>query len=147
MRVIAVLLMLSMVGCSFHMPRIGIPRVHRITIQQGNVITQTMIDKLKPGMTRSQVTFIMGGTVLKNSFDPDRWDYVYSVQIPNVGVTKRTATLYFYGDLLAFFTGDYAPTSFWNPAAPSAEGSEDSTEPNDLPYGEPDAEPAAVEHS
>lgn len=143
MRLIAVLLMLSLVGCSFHMPRIGIPRVHRITIQQGNVITQTMIDKLKPGMTRSQVTFIMGETVLRNSFNPDRWDYIYSVQVPNVGVTKRSATLYFYGDLLAYFTGDYAPTSFWNPAAPSAEGNEDSTEPD----GGPDAEPAAVEHS
>lgn len=143
MRVIASLLVLSLVGCSFHMPRISIPRVHRITIQQGNVITQTMIDKLKPGMTRSQVTFIMGETVLRNSFNPDRWDYIYSVQVPNVGVTKRSATLYFDGDLLAFFTGDYAPTSFWAPAPPPPEEIEDSTAPG----GEPDAEPAAVEQS
>ena len=132
MRVIAALLLLSLVGCSFHMPRISLPRVHRITIQQGNVITQAMIDKLKPGMTRRQVTFIMGQSVLKNSFNPDRWDYVYSVQVPNVGMTKRTATMYFDGDLLAYFTGDYAPTEFWKSPEPSA--SEGAT----------DAEPAAV---
>jgi outer membrane protein assembly factor BamE len=138
-RVIAVLLMLSLVGCSFHMPRIGIPRVHRITIQQGNVITQTMIDKLKPGMTKRQVTFIMGESVLRNSFNPDRWDYVYSIQVPNVGVTKRSATLYFYDDLLAFFTGDYAPTEFWaTPAVPSEKTDE---------LSELDAAPADVEPS
>ena len=143
MRVIAVLLLLSLVGCSFQMPRIGIPRVHRITIQQGNVITQTMIDKLKPGMTRRQVTFIMGETILKNSFDPDRWDYVYSVQVPNIGITKRTTTLYFYGDLLAYFTGDYAPTEFWAPPEVPAEQGDESSEPD----GEADAEPAAAEMS
>jgi outer membrane protein assembly factor BamE len=138
-RLIAVLLLLSLVGCSFHMPRIGLPRVHRVTIQQGNVITQTMIDKLKPGMTRRQVTFIMGETVLKNSFNPDRWDYIYSVQIPNVGITKRRATLYFDGDLLAFFTGDYAPTEFSAPVVAPVEHSEASSET--------DAAPAAVEPS
>jgi outer membrane protein assembly factor BamE len=121
------------------MPRIGIPRVHRITIQQGNVITQTMIDKLKPGMTKRQVTFIMGETVLRNSFNPDRWDYVYSIQVPNVGTTKRSATLYFYDDLLAFFTGDYAPTEFW---ATPAVLPEQTDEPS-----EPDAQPADVEPS
>jgi outer membrane protein assembly factor BamE len=111
-RVIAVLLMLSLVGCSFHMPRIGIPRVHRITIQQGNVITQTMIDQLKPGMTKRQVAFIMGEPVMRNSFNPDRWDFIYAVTVPNVGSTQRRATLYFNQDLLAYFTGDYAPSSF-----------------------------------
>lgn len=140
MRVIAALLVLSLVGCSFHMPRIGLPRVHRITIQQGNVITQAMIDKLKPGMTRRQVTFIMGESVLKNSFNPDRWDYVYSVQVPNVGTTMRSATMYFDGDLLAFFTGDYAPTEFW---APPQAPVEQSDEPS-VSEGETDAEPAAV---
>ncbi len=129
MRVIAALLLLSLVGCSFHMPRIGLPRVHRITIQQGNVITQSMIDKLKPGMTKRQVTFIMGESVLKNSFNPDRWDYVYSVQVPNVGMTKRTATMYFDGDLLAFFTGDYAPTEFWQRDEPNASEGETDAEP------------------
>ena len=139
MRVIAVLLIASLVGCSFQMPRIGIPRVHRITIQQGNVITQTMIEKLKPGMTKRQVTFIMGESVLRNSFDPDRWDYVYSIQEPNVGVTKRSATLYGYDDLLAFFTGDYAPTEFWAlPKVPPEQTDE---------LSESDAEPADVEPS
>ena len=121
MRIIAAFMVLLLVGCSFSMPRIGMPRVHRITVQQGNVITQNMIDQLKPGMTRRQVAFIMGEPVVRNSFDPDRWDYVYTILIPNVGTTKRRATLYFHNDLLAYFTGDYAPSSFSAPPAPAEE--------------------------
>ena len=40
-------------GCSLKRPKL--PRVHKLTVQQGNVITQRMMDQLKPGMTRSQV--------------------------------------------------------------------------------------------
>lgn len=128
MRTIAGLTIVLLVGCSFHMPRIGLPRVHRITIQQGNVITQTMIDKLKPGMTRRQVAFIMGDPVLKSTFSPQRWDYIYSVLVPNVGTTKRRASLYFDGDLLAYFTGDYAPSEFSQPAV---EESQEANPPAD----------------
>ncbi|MDH4292736.1 MAG: outer membrane protein assembly factor BamE, partial [Betaproteobacteria bacterium] len=33
---------------------------YKIDIQQGNYITQDMIAKLKPGMSRSQVRFALG---------------------------------------------------------------------------------------
>ena len=33
---------------------------YRIDIQQGNAITQEMVAKLKPGMTRAQVRFALG---------------------------------------------------------------------------------------
>ena len=98
-------------GCSFKMPKLGIPRVHKITIQQGNVITQEMIDQLKPGMTRSQVAFVMGEPIFRNSFDEDRWDYIYTVEVPGLYQDERRVSLYFESDLLAYFTGDYAPTT------------------------------------
>ena len=93
------------------LPGCGWPRVHKVSIQQGNVITQGMIDKLKPGMTRAQVAFIMGDPVVHNTFGDNRWDYVYTIENPGVYQGSVNMTLFFEGDLLAYFTGDLAPTA------------------------------------
>jgi outer membrane protein assembly factor BamE len=90
---------------------VGLPRVHRVTVQQGNVITQDMIDRLKPGMTRSQVAFVMGEPVLRHAFNDNRWDYIYTLQIPGYYDEQKRVSLYFENGVLAYFTGDYAPTS------------------------------------
>jgi len=90
---------------------IGLPRVHKVTVQQGNVITQEMIDRLKPGMTRSQVAFVMGEPVFRNAFNDNRWDYIYTLEIPGYYDEQKRVSLYFENEVLAYFTGDYAPTS------------------------------------
>src|SRR5690606_17744119 len=64
---------LAIAGCSF-------PGVYKIDIQQGNVVTQDMINQLRPGMTRRQVRFIMGNPMITDTFHPNRWDYLYSIQ-------------------------------------------------------------------
>ena len=102
------LLLGSLAACSIGLPKI--PRVHKITVQQGNVITQEMIDQLKPGMSRSQVAYIMGEPILRNTFDPNRWDYVYTLEIPGYFENDIHMTLYFQNEILAYFTGDLAPT-------------------------------------
>jgi outer membrane protein assembly factor BamE len=86
------------------------PRVHKITVQQGNVITQEMIDQLKPGMTRSQVAFIMGEPILRNAFNEARWDYMYTFELPGQYNRETRVSLYFEDDILAYFTGDLAPS-------------------------------------
>ena len=106
-----VLALLLAAGCSFRAPKFSLPRVHKITVQQGNVITQDMIDQLKPGMTRSQVAYVMGEPVFRNSFDESRWDYVYTVEVPGIFQDERRVSLYFENDLLAYVTGDYAPSA------------------------------------
>lgn len=120
----ALLLILAVTsGCSF-------PRLYRATIQQGNVITQEMVDKLEPGMTRSQVAFIMGEPILRSPFVADRWVYLYRVEIPGRYEDEKRLTLYFEEDLLAYFTGDFRPgagePSLDQPAA-------DDTAPDDPP--------------
>src|SRR5690606_664321 len=75
------------------------------------VITQEMIDRLKPGMTRSQVAYVMGEPVLRHAFEQDRWDYIYTLQIPGYYNDQKRVSLYFENDVLAYFTGDYAPSS------------------------------------
>lgn len=133
MRVTAALLsalcLLALAACSVP----GLPRVHKVTVQQGNVITQEMIDRLKPGMTRSQVAYLMGEPVYRNPFDDDRWDYIYTLEIPGYFETQQQVSLYFEDGVLAYFTGDYAPTSAKEDDAP-ADG--DATAASDLPDGD-----------
>ena len=86
------------------------PGVHRINIQQGNVITQQMIDKLRPGMTKSQVRFVLGNAVIDDSLDADRWDYIYSVSIAGGDQIKTKLTVHFIDERLSYFVGDFIPT-------------------------------------
>ena len=86
------------------------PGVHRLTIQQGNVITQSMIDKLKPGMTKSQVRYVLGNAIVDDSLQMNRWDYIYTVQIPGQDLLQKKLQIYFIDDRLSYFEGDFAPT-------------------------------------
>ncbi len=127
-------------GCTVpKLPKFQMPRVHKIAVQQGNVITQDMIDRLKPGMTRSQVAYVMGEPVLRNTFDDTRWDYIYTLDVPNILNQTVHMTLYFEGDQLAYFTGDLAPTSALSQANPD----NNSAEPEENP-GNTDAEEATA---
>ena len=51
--------------------------VYRVDVQQGNLLDDTDVEGVKPGMTRSQVRFLLGTPVVEDSFHKDRWDYVY----------------------------------------------------------------------
>jgi len=83
--------------------------VHKIDVQQGNVITQDEVNLLEPGMTRRQVQFIMGSPMIADVFHQDRWDYVY-VLWPGYGEpTGMRITLFFDGDLLAETSGTLHP--------------------------------------
>ena len=98
-------------GCTMpKMPKFKVPRVHKITVQQGNVITQEMVDQLKPGMTREQVAFIMGEPVVRNIFNQDRWDYIYTIRVPGRFKTEQRFTVFFENDALASLAGDLAPS-------------------------------------
>ena len=104
----------SLTGCSgismpsFSMPHL--PSIHKFDIQQGNIITQEMIDQLRPGMTKRQVIFVMGTPLVRDPFDQDRWDYIYSYQ-PGGGIRgQEGVTMFFENDLLTHFTGDFKPT-------------------------------------
>lgn len=79
---------------------------YRIDIQQGNVITQDMLSKLKAGMTRSQVRFVLGSPLVVDPFRGDRWDYVSSFQKQGKEVERRRITVIFEDDKLVRIEGD-----------------------------------------
>ena len=82
------------------------PLLHKIDIQQGNVVDQEMLDQLKPRMNKKQVKFIMGTPVLIDPFHNERWEYIYSFQEGGTVREQRHITLHFENDKLAFISGD-----------------------------------------
>jgi outer membrane protein assembly factor BamE len=54
--------------------------VYRPTIQQGNLLKTEDVDQVTVGMTRSQVRYLLGTPMLADPFDPQRWDYIYTLQ-------------------------------------------------------------------
>ena len=83
-----------------------IPGVYRIDIQQGNDVTQEMINKLKPDMSKHQVAYVMGTPLIIDTFHPDRWDYIYSFHPGNGKREQRRITLFFEQDKLTHIEGD-----------------------------------------
>ncbi len=105
----AVLLSMALLtGCgSFHFPGI-----HRVEVQQGNVITQDMVDQLRPGMTKSQVRFIMGTPLVADSFHQNRWDYYYSIRKSDGKERRERITLLFSDGRLTTIRGDMTPSDW-----------------------------------
>lgn len=86
-----------------------LPFVYRMTVQQGNILTEEMVDALSPGMTKRQVSFLLGTPVLTDFFHQDRWDYAYTIQRGHQPMEKRFLTLIFQDDMLARIEGDIRP--------------------------------------
>ena len=83
--------------------------VYHVDVQQGNVVTQEMVDKLKPGMTRSQVRFVLGTPLITDPFHPDRWDYYYLYRKgKEPSPETRHLTIVFKDDKLVTISGDVA---------------------------------------
>lgn len=96
-------LLAVLVGCSF-------PGVHKIDIQQGNVITQDMVDQLRPGMTTRQVRFIMGTPLITDTFHSNRWDYLYSIQTGGgIRHQERISLVFDDNQQLLGLAGDFIP--------------------------------------
>ena len=79
---------------------------YKMDVQQGNVVTQDMISKIQPGMTRSQVRFALGTPLVVDPFRSDRWDYVYLYQKAGVTTEQRRIAVIFKDDRLVRIDGD-----------------------------------------
>lgn len=69
--------------------------VHKMDIEQGNVVNQNMVNKLRIGMTQDQVKEILGTPVLLNTFSDNRVDYVYTLKQGNEPAVEYYITLTF----------------------------------------------------
>jgi outer membrane protein assembly factor BamE len=112
--VVAVLALLA-AGCAgtwkTYMPDIQQFGVYKLDINQGNYLTQDMVEKLRVGQTRTQVRQTLGTPLLTSAFHDNRWDYVYQYSRAGKRVEQRSFTVYFVDDKLARWEGDELPVS------------------------------------
>jgi len=83
--------------------------IHRIEIQQGNYVTQDQVQKLKTGMTRTEVRQALGTPLLQDVFHADRWDYYFSQARGGKVSDRKLFSVHFKDDKLATFTGETQP--------------------------------------
>jgi outer membrane protein assembly factor BamE len=94
---------------------------YKVEVQQGTVVTPENVGRLKLGMTRSQVSFVMGTPLLADAFHADRWDYVYYLRKRERVVERRKVALFFDGDALKDIRSDLpVDKDAASPAAPAA---------------------------
>ncbi|MBL8298887.1 MAG: outer membrane protein assembly factor BamE [Rhodanobacteraceae bacterium] len=98
---------LAVLGLAFTLAGCGI--VYRPDVQQGSLLSKPIVDQLKPGMTKRQVTLLLGTPSLTSPFESDRWDYVSSIQRRGGKITTKNLSLTFENDALARIEGDYFP--------------------------------------
>jgi outer membrane protein assembly factor BamE len=76
--------------------------VYRINIQQGNFLDQAAVDQVKDGMTRSQVRYLLGTPLVADTFNKERWDYIYYLKKGRSRhVDSRRVTVFFEGEKVA----------------------------------------------
>ena len=84
-----------------------LPFVHKIDIQQGNVINQDMLGQLELGMEKTRIEYIMGTPSIKHTFDSSTWDYFFSYRHEDEYTESRRITLHFDEyDKLTFVSGN-----------------------------------------
>lgn len=89
--------------------------VHRIDIQQGNLVTVEQVSKVKPGMSRVEVTNTLGTPLVADVFHANRWDYYYSHDLATKfgpfgrEREKYHVTVYFKDDKVERIEGEGAP--------------------------------------
>lgn len=95
----ALVLLLALSACS-------LPVFFRVPIVQGNIVTANQVAKLKKGMTKKQVAYVLGTPLIKSPFESDRWDYVFYYRNPNAHVRQSKLDLYFVNGKLSDIEGD-----------------------------------------
>ena len=100
------LLAILCASCGTALPTI---KPYKLDVQQGNVVTSKMLLQLRPGMTKSQVRFIMGTPLIQDSFHGNRWDYIYQMREKGKITEQRRVILDFDGDALKTVRGDVVP--------------------------------------
>ena len=102
---ISIIAALLLAGCA------EFPGVYKIDVPQGNIVKQDMVDKLRPGMTQNQVRYVMGTPLITDSFNKNRWDYLYRLKSGKTGTTTQERLQLTFDDegKLIGLSGDFRP--------------------------------------
>ena len=104
----------AVAGCATvdeYMPTLRSFGVYKLDINQGNYLSQDMVDRLQVGMSKQQVRATLGTPLVTSAFRDSRWDYVYEFARQGKVREHRQFTVYFADDKLARWEGDEMPQS------------------------------------
>ena len=103
--ILPIVLTLPLMGCSL---------VYKIDVPQGNYIEAKQVDQLRRGMTQEQVRFILGNPMSLDSFNHERWVYMYYFKPGRGKVEHKQLVLEFNNGALASVSGDFTPPVDFN---------------------------------
>ena len=82
-------------GCVYHMP-----------VRQGNYLDPAVVTQVRPGMTHSQVRYLLGTPMVPGAFDNSRWDYDYYLNAGLSRTQRAHVTVYFQKDVVSKVVSD-----------------------------------------
>jgi outer membrane protein assembly factor BamE len=79
---------------------------YRITVVQGNFVSQEAAAKMRVGMTRAEVRTTLGTPLLTDMFHADRWDYLFYFRRGSTSIVQqRNFIVHFKDDRVASWEG------------------------------------------
>lgn len=83
--------------------------VYKMDVQQGNYVTQDVVARVKPGMTKAEVRQILGTPLLADVFHANRWDYYFSSEKNGKAQDRTLLSIFFESDKVASIKGEGRP--------------------------------------
>ena len=87
-KILILIISLIMLSCSN-------ASIYRVSITQGTVFKQEDINRLEIGMTKDQVTYVMGQPSFDNFFEKNVWNYFYQIKTGDTIELERRLKLVF----------------------------------------------------
>lgn len=95
---IVALLTVLLTGCS--------SLLYRVPVIQGNVLSNENVSKLKLGMTKPEVRYLLGTPLVNSDFGKHRWDYVFYLRDTRGRTIQSRLTVFFQRGKVARIAGD-----------------------------------------
>lgn len=103
--IIALMLLTMFSSCAIIEP-------YHIQIQQGMKLTSKQIEQVKPGMSKSQVQYILGTPNVVDPYHPNAWYYVYTNELSGRPRTEKKLMVTFdQEEKVVSIGGDFPPPS------------------------------------
>jgi outer membrane protein assembly factor BamE len=99
----SILLALALAGCG--------SIVHRIDIQQGNIVAPETFLKLRNGMTKTEVRNLAGTPLLTDIFHANRWDYYFRNEKRGQLVEQNRFSVFFENEKVVRIEGGPTPSA------------------------------------